>query len=147
MSAASPCNSVNELPLAQAQRLDDAYLIDLVKTLAERDINALTLFKKNWMRNRARKQYLRIRNATIYIQKLFYRGFFRSNRYLPEVTAEQLREERDEEGDDEVDGSDVGENDPDKDEGEQGEEAERMVDDDDEHDNDELQEEDGEGED
>ena len=145
MSAANPCNSVDELPLAQAQRLDDAYLIDIVKTLAERDINALTLFKKNWMRNRARKQYLRIRNATIYIQNLFYRGFFRSNRYLPEVTAEQLRE-GDEEGN-EVDGSDEGERDHDEDEGEQGEEAERIVDDSDGDDNDDEQEEDGEGED
>ena len=97
VSAARPCNNLNELPLAQAKRLDDPYLIDIVQTLADRDIKALTLFKKNWLRLKARKEYLRKRKAAIYLQNLFFDGFFRSNKYLPDIPVDEAEEE--EEGD------------------------------------------------
>ena len=105
MKASKACNDLNELPLAQAKRLDDAYLIDIVKTLAERDVKALELFQKNWLRNKARKEYLRKRDAAMYLQNLYFRGFFRSNRYLPDITADGGYEgEGEGEGEDEEEG-------------------------------------------
>jgi len=75
---ANPCDALNETPLTHARRQDDPALVDLVIMLVERDIKVANLFYKNYLRQKAVKQYNYVRRKIIFLQTLYRKGFFAS---------------------------------------------------------------------
>lgn len=80
VNANQPCDEFLETPIMHAIRLDNPYMIKILKELSERDRKAAEFFHKNYLRFKQKKLYLNILSSVTFLQKLFRKGFFVSKK-------------------------------------------------------------------
>ena len=74
----NPCDTFGETPTIHAQRLDDSQIIQMIRQLSERDLNAAIFFSKNYLRSKQRKKYLYTLKKIRFLQNLYSKGFFKA---------------------------------------------------------------------
>jgi hypothetical protein len=67
-SVADPCNSLDELPMAHARRLDDPIMTKIIEHCIVRKKKIAEMFYKNYLRSKCRRRYLTMRQAAITLQ-------------------------------------------------------------------------------
>lgn len=64
-----PCDSFNQLPIYHAKRVDDELMVRLIHHCMKRRVYAAELFRKNYLKVKYRKWYLKMRKSVIVIQR------------------------------------------------------------------------------
>jgi len=78
-SVNSSCDRFNQTPLFHAERLGNPHVSEVVNVCSQRENKAKDMFYKNFIKSRARKNFLKMKSACIIIQRFIRVQFARSN--------------------------------------------------------------------